>query len=55
VIGEQMDQARETPDQLAEKQTCSLAVADVGRMNQDCQDQALRINERVALAPPDFL
>lgn len=54
VIGKQMDQTRETSNQLAEKQPCSVTVADIGCMHQDCQDQALRVNEQVSLAPEDF-
>ncbi len=39
VIGKQMAQAREASDELLQEQACSLAVADVGSMHQDGQDQ----------------
>jgi Transposase IS116/IS110/IS902 family len=54
VIGKQMAQARETSDELLQEQACSVAVADVGSMHQDRQDQALRVNQEVPLATQDF-
>lgn len=54
MIGKQMDQARETPDQLLQEQPRSITVADIGRMDQDSQDQALRINEQMPFATEDF-
>jgi hypothetical protein len=54
VVGKQMDQARKTSDQILQKQTRSIAVADIGCMDQNRQDQALRINQEVSLAPKDF-
>jgi hypothetical protein len=54
MISKEMDQARKTPNQLLQKQTRSIAITDIGCMDQDCQDQALRINEQVPLATEDF-
>src|ERR1700730_14003520 len=54
VIGEEMDQAWEASDQLLQEQARSVAIAEIGRMDQDCQDQALCINEEVPLATEDF-
>jgi hypothetical protein len=54
VIGKQMVQARKASEQLLQKQARTVAITDIGRMNQDCQDQALRINQEVPLATEDF-
>lgn len=54
VISKQMDQAPKASDELPQKQTRSVAVADIGCMDQNGQDQALRINEQVPLATEDF-
>ena len=54
VIGKQVDQARETSDQFLQEQACSVAITKIGCMDQDGQDQALRINEEVPLATEDF-
>jgi hypothetical protein len=54
MIGKPVAQAREASDQRLQEQARSIAIADIGSMHQDGQDQALRINEPVALATKDF-
>ena len=54
MIGKQMDQARETPNQFLQEQPCAITIAKIGSMHKDGQDQALRINEEVSLATEDF-
>jgi hypothetical protein len=54
VIGKKVDQAWEASDQALQEQTCAVAIAEIGCMDQDGQDQALRINEEVPLPTENF-
>ena len=54
VIGKQMDQAWETPNQFLQEQARAITIAEVGSMHENGQDQALGINEQVPFATEDF-
>ena len=54
VIGTQMEQAGKTSDEFLQEQSCSVAITNVGGMNQDGQNQALRVNEQVPFATEGF-
>lgn len=54
MIGKQMDQTGETSDQALQEEPRSVAIANVGCMNQNCQDQTLSINEQMPFTTEDF-
>ena len=54
MIGKQMDQTGKASNQLLQEQPRSITITDIGSMDQDRQDQALRIDEQVSFATEDF-
>jgi len=55
-IGEDaLDEGEEAARAPAEDELCAVAVLHVGRMNDDVQQEAARVDEDVALAARDLL
>ena len=54
-IGEELLQKWKQPEQRREHQNAAVAILDIGRMHNGVQQQALRIDENVALLALDLL
>src|SRR5262249_46452152 len=54
-IGKDVLQFGEAPPQQSEQRYCAVNILDIGCVDQECEQQALRIGNDVALAPFDAL
>lgn len=54
MIGKPMDQTWKTSNQILQEQSRPISIAESGSVDQDGQDQALRLNQQVSLATEAF-